>query len=234
MALNPRVRADQRRQVRCLLFCWIRAYARIGVAGSALHFVIQVITIPRDMKILCRRWSWRVGRTPVSVARGLDRPRKAMRPLLVAFLAMFLAAAAVLAAGETVFVTMKRVSIRKDRQFYAPTVAEAVFRDQLVVLAREKDWVRVRFNGLEGWVHVSATAAKAVSVTAKDATGGVSQDDVAFASKGFDSTVEREYGKSKPQANFADVDRMEQLAVSEKTLTDFRQAGNLRPRGDKK
>ena len=137
-------------------------------------------------------------------------------------------------AAETVFVTVKKTSIRKDRQFYAPTVAEAAFRDQLAVLAREKDWVRVRFKGFEGWVHVSATAVKAVSVTAKDATGGVSQDDVAFASKGFDASVEREYSKSKPQANFAGVDRMEQLTVSEKTLADFRQSGNLRPRGDRK
>jgi len=161
-------------------------------------------------------------------------PCRRTRSLLVVCLVLSLSATAVLAAAETIFVTVKKISIRKDRQFYAPSVAEAVFRDQLVVLAREKDWVRVRFKGLEGWVHVSATAAKAVSVTAKDATGGVSQDDVAFASKGFDSSVEREYSKSKPQANFADVDRMEQLTVSEKALTDFRQAGNLRLRGDKK
>ena len=170
----------------------------------------------------------------MSVMNALTRLRKTSRPFLAACLAIFLSATAVIAAAETIFVTVKKISIRKDRQFYAPTVAEAVFRDQLVVLAREKDWVRVRFMGFEGWVHVSATAAKAVSVTAKDATGGVSQDDVAFASKGFDATVEREYSKGKPQANFAGVDRMEQLTVSEKTLTDFRQAGNLRPRGDKK
>lgn len=160
--------------------------------------------------------------------------RATTKPLLIASLAMLLALATAFAVGETIFVTVKKTSIRKDRQFYAPTVAEAVFRDQLVVLAREKDWVRVRFNGLEGWVHVSATAAKAVSVTAKDATGGVSQDDVAFASKGFDASVEREYSKSKPQANFAGVDRMERFTVSENTLAAFRQSGNLRPRGDEK
>ena len=153
---------------------------------------------------------------------------------LIAVLALLLAVSAAFAAPETISVTVKKISIRKDRQYYAPTVAEAAFRDKLVVLAREKDWLRVSFGGVEGWVHKSATAVTAVSVTAKDATGGVSQDDVAFASKGFDSSVEREYSKSKPQANFADVDRMEQLTVSEKALTDFRQAGNLRLRGDKK
>ena len=81
------------------------------------------------------------------VVKGLTRLRKTTRPLLVACLAIVLSAAAVPAAGETVFVAVKKVSIRKDRQFYAPTVAEAVFRDRLVVLAREKDWVRVRSPG---------------------------------------------------------------------------------------
>lgn len=162
------------------------------------------------------------------------RLRAAAKPLLVACLAILFEIATALAAGETIFVTVKKTSIRKDRQFYAPTVAAAVFRDRLVVLAREKDWVRVRFDGVEGWVHVSAIAAKAVSVTSKAATGGVSQDDVAFASKGFDASVEREYGKSKSQANFAGVDRMEKLTVSENALADFRQAGNLRPRAGRK
>ena len=180
---------------------------------------------------------WRPWRTDEGSRSGRHRSTRLpapVRPLLVACLALALAAPAVPAAAETVFVTVKKVSIRKDRQFYAPTVAEAAFRDRLNVLAREKDWVRVGFHGVEGWVHGSATAATAVSVSAKDATGGVSQDDVAFASKGFDASVEREYSKSKPQANFAGVDRMEQLSVSEKTLTDFRQAGNLRPRGGRK
>ena len=162
------------------------------------------------------------------------RRRTATKAFVIAVLAMLLAPSAAPAAPETIFVTVRKVSIRRDRQYYAPTVAEAAFRDKLVVLAREKDWVRVSFNGAEGWVHVSATAAQAVSVSAKDATGGVSQDDVAFASKGFDATVEREYSKGKPQANFAAVDRMEQLTASEATLADFRKAGNLQARGDKR
>lgn len=156
------------------------------------------------------------------------------KAVLIAALAILLAATAAGAAGATVFVTVKKTSIRKDRQFYAPTVAEPVFRDQLVVLARERDWLRVRFGGVEGWVHVSATAAKAVSVTAKDAAGGISQDDVAYAYKGFDAAVEREYRKGKSQTNFADVDRMEKFTVSENTLAEFRQAGNLRTREGKR
>lgn len=165
------------------------------------------------------------------VARNASRLRKTTLPLLLLVLAVLLPAAPCLAASERAFVTVKKTSIRKDRQFSAPTVAEARFRDELLVLARDKAWLRVGFNGVEGWVHLSATAARAVSVSAMEATGGVSQDDVAFASKGFDATVEKEYRKGKSQANFAGVDRMEQLTVPERELADFRTSGNLRPRG---
>jgi len=158
--------------------------------------------------------------------------RTVTKPLLFAGLIVLLAAAAP-AAQERLFVTVKKTSIRADRQFYAPTVAAAVFRDRLLVLAREKDWLRVSFNGVEGWVHASATAATAVSVSSREAAGGVSEDDVAFASKGFDASVEREYAKGKPQANFAEVDRMEKLTASDGSLAEFRKSGNLRARGER-
>lgn len=160
--------------------------------------------------------------------------RTPARMLFVACLMAVLACGGALAAGETLFVTVKKTSIRSARQFYAPSLGEAVFRDKLVVLGREKDWVRVRGNGVEGWVHRSATAAGAVSVSEKQATAGVSQEDVAFASKGFDATVEREYAKGKTPADFAAVDRMEQLGVSEKALAEFRKEGNLKAGGDQR
>ncbi len=159
--------------------------------------------------------------------------RNVTKPLLIAFLVMLLGSTAARAAQEKIFVTVKATSIRRDRQFYAPTVASAVFRDPLLVLAREKDWIRVRAKGVEGWIHASATAATAVSVSAKEAAVGVSEGDVAFASKGFDAAVEREYAKGKSQANFAGVDRMEKLATSESALAEFKRAGNLRARGEK-
>ncbi len=158
---------------------------------------------------------------------SMDRVTKRF---LIVCCALFLAAAA-LAATETVSVIVRKTSIRRDRQFYAPTLAEAAFRDQLVVLARDKDWLRVRARGVEGWVHASAVAVKAVSVSAKEATGGVSEDDVALAGKGFNSAVESEYRKNKPQANFAAVDRMEQFTATEQSLADFRREGKLVAKG---
>jgi len=164
---------------------------------------------------------------------GSTKPHGVLVPAVLACL-ICLCAGGAFAAKETVFVVVKRTSIRSDRQFYAPALAEALFRERLVVLGRQKDWVHVSGKGVEGWVHVSATAATAVSVSAKEAAGGVTQDDVALASKGFDSTVEREYRKGAPGANFVAVDGMEKLTASENTLAEFRQAGRLRVRGEKR
>jgi hypothetical protein len=166
---------------------------------------------------------------------GSTQLRRAVLPLVLGCL-ICLAAAAASAAGagtakESVFIVVKKTAIRKDRQFSSPSLGEALFREKFVVLGRQKDWVRVSGKGVEGWLHVSATAATAVSVSAKEATGALSQDDVAFASKGFDADIEKEYRKGATAANFGAVDGMERLTASEQTLAEFRQAGHLRARG---
>jgi hypothetical protein len=164
---------------------------------------------------------------------GATLVRRAVLPLVLGCLICVLAASANAAGAvkESVFIVVKKTAIRKDRQFFAPSVGEALFREKFVVLGRQKDWVRVSGKGVEGWLHVSATAATAVSVSAKEATGAVSQDDVALASKGFDADIEKEYRKGKTGANFSAVDGMEQLTASEQTLAEFRQAGRLRAHG---
>jgi hypothetical protein len=144
--------------------------------------------------------------------------------------AALLAGAAV--AAETVTVVVKKTSVRRDRQFYAPTVAEAALGDSFAVLAREKGWVRVGTRAGEGWLHESAVTEKKVAASSQGPAGGtVDAQDVALAGKGFNPQVESEYRKKYPQADFAGVDRMEQLGASEKDLAAFVSDGNLRQRG---
>jgi hypothetical protein len=154
-----------------------------------------------------------------------------MRRTIAVCIAGLLVAAVAVAAGDVVSVIVKKTSIRRERQFYAAPVGEASYRDQLTVLAREKDWVKVGARGVEGWVHATAVTSKAVKAGSTAAGAGVSADDVALAGKGFNSAVEGEYRKKNPGANFAAVDRVEKLAVSEAAVGDFVRAGGLEPRG---
>jgi len=153
------------------------------------------------------------------------------RRALVITAALLLAGVGVIAA-ETVTVVVKKTSVRRDRQFYAPAVAEATLGQSFAVLAREKGWVRVRSGGGEGWLHESAVTERKVAVSSQGPAGGkVDAQDVALAGKGFNPQVESEYRRKNPQADFAAVDRMEQLGASDKALASFVVEGNLRPRG---
>jgi len=152
----------------------------------------------------------------------------------VAAALLLCAGLAVAASGtspETVGVVVKKTAIRKDRQFYAPAVAEAVFGDRLTVLDREKDWVQVKSGPATGWVHATAVTEKTVKASGAAAASGVSSEDITLAGKGFNSQVESEYRKKNPGANFAAVDRMEKLGASEQEIAAFARAGELEPRG---
>ncbi len=155
-----------------------------------------------------------------------------MKRYLPAMLAALLIAGTAVAATETVTVIVKKTSIRRDRQFYAPAVAEADLGEAFSVLAREKGWVKVGTKSGDGWLHDSAVTAKKVVASSQDpAAGKADARDVAAAGKGFNPQVESEYKKKNPEANFAAVDRMEQLGASDAAVVAFVNDGNLQQRG---
>ena len=155
-----------------------------------------------------------------------------MKRFFPALVAALLVAAVAVAATETVTVIVQKTSIRRDRQFYAPTVAEAALGEAFTVLAREKGWVKVGTGSGEGWLHESAVTAKKVAASSQGPAGGkVADEDIALAGKGFNPQVESEYRKRNPQADFAAVDRMERLGAADKALVSFIADGNLQPRG---
>ena len=147
-----------------------------------------------------------------------------------AAVAGLLLAVAAFAAADTVTVIVRKTSIRRDRQFYAPALSEADFGDSFGVVAREKGWVRVSTPSGEGWLHESAVTAKKAAVSSQGSSGAVADGDVALAGKGFNPQVESEYRKKNPEADYDAVDRMERLEVGEKSVAAFVHAGNLRAR----
>ena len=155
-----------------------------------------------------------------------------MKRLLTAALAVLLFAGGAAAATETVTVIVRKTSVRKDRQFYAPSVAEAQLDESFGVLAREKGWVKVGTKAGEGWLHESAVTARKVAASSQGASGArVDERDVAHAGKGFTPQVEAAYREKNPEANFAAVDRMEKLGATDAAVAAFVRDGNLAPRG---
>ncbi|MBF0292915.1 MAG: SH3 domain-containing protein [Nitrospinae bacterium] len=165
-------------------------------------------------------------------------------------------------AGQTLMVTIKQVSIRADKQFFAKAVAEAKYQDRLEVIKQQGDWYQVTFKGVQGWVHKSSVgeatkgstgSSTVASAKASDgdptlagkgkvapgsvsgqASSKVSDEDVALAGKGFNSQVEGDYKKKNPNLNFAAVDSLEKISVSDKDAAEFMKAGHLSPKEVKK
>lgn len=184
-----------------------------------------------------------------------------MKNTLAVVAIVIIAFAALSSAGQTLMVTIKQVSIRADKQFYAKAVAEAKYQDRLEVVKQQGDWYLVTFNGAQGWVHNSSVGAATkgsgsttvASAKASDgdaalagkgkgapgassgqASSKVSDEDVALAGKGFNSQVEGDYKKKNPNLNFAAVDSLEKISVSDKDAEAFMKDGHLSPREVKK
>ncbi|MHB8835404.1 MAG: SH3 domain-containing protein [Candidatus Methylomirabilia bacterium] len=155
-----------------------------------------------------------------------------MKRLLTAVLAAVLVAGVAFAATEAVTVMVKKASIRRDRQFYAPTIAEAQLGESFTVRERGKGWVKVGTKAGDGWLHETSVTAKKVAVSSQGPAGGkVDERDVANASKGFNPQVESAYRKKNPTANFAAVDRMEKLEANDPAVLSFVAEGNIKQRG---
>ncbi|MBF0171331.1 MAG: hypothetical protein HQK87_09655 [Nitrospinae bacterium] len=146
-----------------------------------------------------------------------------------------LATAAVAWAASTVTVSVKQTSVRSDRQFFAPTVATAKYQDKLAVSGQKGDWYEVTVNGKKGYVHASAVGGgagkKEGSSIFDDDSKEPGKEDVALAGKGFNPQVEKEYKSKNPKLDFAAVDAMEKITVSDAALATFASQGNLSPKG---
>lgn len=132
-----------------------------------------------------------------------------------------------LAAVTTITVTVKESRVRATPASYGKTVGTVTLGQKLAVQESKNDWYKVTVGGATGWLHRSAVTTKKVDIGASGSTGTgkVSSDEVTLAGKGFNPQVESEYRKRHPGANFAAVDEMEKMRISEDEVRRFVEAG---------
>lgn len=132
------------------------------------------------------------------------------------------------AAAETIKVTTRENAVRGDCRFFAPVRLKVSLGDQLTVRGRKGDWYLVSARGVNGCIHKSAVESRTFASSGRKAsTGGASSDEVSLAGKGFNPQVEAGYRKSGKDLNYAAVDEMERITVSEKNLESFVSQGGL-------
>jgi len=157
-----------------------------------------------------------------------------MKKLIIMLsLALFMTglAAAQASNGGTMYVAVKTVALKASTGFFARTNASLNYGDRVTVLQVSGKYVQVRSaanSSLNGWTATANLSAKQI---VSGNTNTASAREVALAGKGFNQEVENAY-KTKGNLNYADVDKVEALSVSEANLKTFLEDGRL-AMGDK-
>lgn len=149
-----------------------------------------------------------------------------MRTLIIAILLCSLSCLSV--AAETIRVTTRENAVRSDCRFFAPVKLKVSLGEQLTVKGRKGDWYLVSAKGVNGCIHKSAVETRSFASAGRGAaSGGASADEVSLAGKGFNPQVEAGYRKSGKNLNYAAVDEIMRISVSEKSLESFVSQGGL-------
>jgi len=152
-----------------------------------------------------------------------------MRKLMIVFcLALFITGfvSAQVSRGGTLYVAVKTVALKSSTGFFASNRGTLNYGDRVTVLQVSGRYVEVRSasnSTLTGWTaSANLTARQVVSGN----TSTASAREVALAGKGFNQEVENAY-RSQENLNYADVDRVEAITVSETDLRQFLEEGRL-------
>jgi len=135
-------------------------------------------------------------------------------------------AAAQLSAGGTLYVSVKTVTLKSSTGFFASNRGTLNYGDRVTVLQINGRFAEVRSAAnasLSGWTASANLSARQI-VSGNTAT--VSARETAMAGKGFNQEVEDSY-KRQGDLNYADVDRVEAITVSEDGFRRFLEEGRL-------
>jgi uncharacterized protein YgiM (DUF1202 family) len=143
-----------------------------------------------------------------------------------------IAAGAFAAGAATMSVQVKNGQIRATPSFLGKVVAPLSYGDKVQVMETKNEWMSVTGPaGQSGWVHSSALTKKKIVMNAGDQNvqTGASGDELALASKGFNSDVEADFKSKNQNVDFTWVNRMEKYKVTPEEMQEFLKEGLVKP-----
>jgi hypothetical protein len=144
--------------------------------------------------------------------------------LLVLFLLVAGALSAQITQGRAAWVSARSVALKSSTWFFATNRGTVNYADEVTVLQVSGSWAEVRAGSVTGWIAVSNLSARRIVASATGSTATAAE--VAQAGKGFNQEIENVY-KAEGELNYADVDRTEELVISDEDLLNFIIAGRL-------
>lgn len=131
--------------------------------------------------------------------------------------------------GSTITVQVMSTKLMKSPGFLGASIATVVRGDLLTFEEAQKDWYRVTKDGKSGWINKVSVVERKLALSSKPGggTGGLSEDEVALAGRGFSPEVEQEYRKRNPNLDFSHIDHIQTLQVEPEALAKFAAEGKI-------
>jgi hypothetical protein len=141
---------------------------------------------------------------------------------------ILLAGVPLLGAADLLSIQVKSTKLRSAPKFWAASVADLSLGDKVSPGRTQGDWIQATASGRTGWLHRTAVTSKDIVLSGGGSTvaSTTSTEDVSMAGKGFNRTVETEYGSSRG-VNFGGVDAMSEHTVTPAELETFLREGKL-------
>ena len=148
------------------------------------------------------------------------------RFIIIALLCLSAAVLFAQKAGDTNYINVKSANLKSSTGFFASNTGTVAYGDEVRILAINGNYAQVRTTAgnKTGWIAKSSLTSKRIATSGS--TANASAREIALAGKGFSPEVESQYKKSKT-INYAAVDEMEKIIISDKDLLNFIEEGRL-------
>ena len=149
------------------------------------------------------------------------------RFILIALLCLSAAVIFAQKVGDTNYINVKSASLKSSTGFFASTTGTVSYGDEVKVLALSGNYAQVRTTtgNKTGWIAKSSLTSKRIAASGN--TANASAKEIALAGKGFSPEVEAQYKKEGGTINYAAVDEMERINISDRDLLNFIEEGRL-------
>lgn len=153
-----------------------------------------------------------------------------MKKILATGFSIFLSAGIIFAAsfkkGSTVYVNVKSAAVKSGTGFFAKSTGTVSYGDSLIVLQGNDKKTQVKTSSnLTGWVANGSLTSKKIMMAGSGNTA--SKSELALAGKGFSAEAENAFKASDSKLNYAAVDAIEKISVSEAEVLLFAKEGKL-------
>lgn len=157
------------------------------------------------------------------------------KKILYCLFALLFCAASIFAGtsfkkGEKAYVSVKTASLKAGTGSFSKTTASVGYGDVVIVLQANSKKVQVQVSGnaaKTGWIAAGSLTKKKIVKNASGGTVRASTDELALAGKGFSEAAENAFKSTNKNADYADVDKMEKITVSDSDAESFVKEGQL-------